>query len=104
MTEHMLNMLVALSGIGIGVAGMIIAYFINKRINQKMRLFNERHQKIRYQAKTLSWNITMVGILIAWVLAILYKGISFSFFLITGLYILHCVSMLISTVYFAGRN
>ncbi|MGG4324546.1 hypothetical protein [Bacillus sonorensis] len=40
MTEHML---VALSGIGIGVAGMIIAYFINKRINQKMRLFNERH-------------------------------------------------------------
>ncbi|TWM93574.1 hypothetical protein CHCC14596_0150 [Bacillus licheniformis] len=46
----------------------------------------------------------MAAILIAWALVIIFQGISFSFFLITGLYILQCLSMLITTVYLAQKN
>ncbi len=104
LTETMTNTLIALAGLGIGVLGIVIIYSVNKRIGKKERLFDERQQKINYQAKALSWNITMAAILMAWTLAIIFQGISFSFFLITGLYILQCLSMLITTVYLAQKN
>ncbi|HZG72705.1 MAG TPA: hypothetical protein VEY51_14300, partial [Chondromyces sp.] len=98
------NILIALAGLGIGVLGIVIVYSVNRRIGKKERLFDERQQKISYQAKALSWNITMAAILIAWTLAIIFQGISFSFFLLTALYILQCLSMLITTVYLAQKN
>ncbi|MCD2525262.1 DUF2178 domain-containing protein [Bacillus licheniformis] len=104
LTETMTNILIALAGLGIGVLGIAIVYKVNRRIGKKERLFDERQQKISYQAKALSWNITMAAILIAWALVIIFQGISFSFFLITGLYILQCLSMLITTVYLAQKN
>ncbi|TWK25187.1 hypothetical protein CHCC20375_2470 [Bacillus licheniformis] len=104
MTETMANILIALAGLGIGVLGIVIVYSVNRRIGKKERLFDERQQKISYQAKALSWNITMAAILIAWALAIIFQGISFSFFLLTALYILQCLSMLITTVYLAQKN
>ncbi|WP_082232755.1 DUF2178 domain-containing protein [Halobacillus massiliensis] len=104
MTESLFNTLVALSGLGIGVAFIIITYFINKRIGKKNRWFDERQQKIRNQAKASSWNITLVVFLIAWAVVIVYEGISFSFFLIAILYVLHCLSLMVTSVYFARRN
>ncbi|MGG1118047.1 DUF2178 domain-containing protein [Bacillus haynesii] len=104
LTETMANILIALAGLGIGVLGIVIVYSVNRRIGKKERLFDERQQKISYQAKALSWNITMAAILIAWALAIIFQGISFSFFLLTALYILQCLSMLITTVYLAQKN
>ncbi|MCY7779095.1 DUF2178 domain-containing protein [Bacillus haynesii] len=104
MTETVANTLIALAGLGIGVLGIVIVYSVNRRIGKKERLFDERQQKISYQAKALSWNITMAAILIAWALVIIFQGISFSFFLLTALYILQCLSMLITTVYLAQKN
>ena len=104
MTETMTNILIALAGLGIGVLGIAIVYKVNRRIGKKERLFDERQRKISDQAKAFSWNITMAAILMAWALVIIFQGISFSFFLITGLYILQCLSMLITTVYLAQKN
>ncbi|MCY7817752.1 DUF2178 domain-containing protein [Bacillus haynesii] len=104
LTETVANTLIALAGLGIGVLGIVIVYSVNRRIGKKERLFDERQQKISYQAKALSWNITMAAILIAWALVIIFQGISFSFFLLTALYILQCLSMLITTVYLAQKN
>ncbi|MCY8469886.1 DUF2178 domain-containing protein [Bacillus haynesii] len=104
LTETMTNTLIALAGLGIGVLGIVIVYSVNRRIGKKERLFDERQRKISDQAKAFSWNITMAAILIAWALVIIFQGISFSFFLITGLYILQCLSMLITTVYLAQKN
>ncbi|MEC0755950.1 DUF2178 domain-containing protein [Bacillus haynesii] len=104
MTETMTNTLIALAGLGIGVLGIVIVYSVKRRIGKKERLFDERQRKISDQAKAFSWNITMAAILMAWALVIIFQGISFSFFLITGLYILQCLSMLITTVYLAQKN
>ena len=104
MTETMTNTLIALAGLGIGVLGIAIVYKVNRRIGKKERLFDERQRKISDQAKAFSWNITMAAILMAWALVIIFQGISFSFFLITGLYILQYLSMLITTVYLAQKN
>jgi uncharacterized membrane protein len=104
LTENLIDTLIELSGLGIGIIGIIAAYFFQKRIGNKKRLFDERQQQITNQAKAFSWNITMVVILIAWAVVIIVDGISFAFFLLAAIYVLHCLSLIFTTVYYNNQN
>src|SRR5690625_2704815 len=104
LTEQLSNNVVSLSGLLIGVAIASIVFLVVYQSGKKKRLFDERHKYLNNQAKSMSWNVTFIGILVAWVLAIVFDGISLSFFLFTGIYLLHCLSFLFSTIYYTNQS
>ncbi|MGF2616106.1 DUF2178 domain-containing protein [Rossellomorea vietnamensis] len=104
MTETVKDILIALSGLGIGVIFMIIAGVIQRKVGRKMRVFDERQQQISNQAKAFSWNVTLIVLLIAWAVVIIVDGISFAFFLMAAIYILHCLSLIATTLYYNHQN
>jgi hypothetical protein len=89
-----------LSGLIIGAILALIICVMMKRIGKRKRLYDERQNFVSLQGKAASWNVTLVVLLIAWAVAIIYDGISLSFFLITGVYILHNLSSIITTAYY----
>lgn len=79
----------------------IIVFFINRHIGRKKRLFDERYHLKANRAKARSWDAMLVIYFIAWFIVIIFDGISFSFFLLTGLYVLHNTTLMITTIYFS---
>src|SRR5690625_3889545 len=79
----------------------IIVFLINRNIGRKKRLFDERYYLKANRAKARSWDAMLVIYLIAWFIVIIFDGISFSFFLLSGLYVLHNTTLIITTVYFS---
>jgi hypothetical protein len=104
LTETLMDSLIALSGLGIGIIGIVAAFYFQKKIGRKKRLFDERQQQITNQAKALSWNVTMVVILVAWAVVMIVDGISFAFFLLTAIYVFHCLSLILTTFYYNNQN
>ncbi|KMY55023.1 hypothetical protein AC623_14675 [Bacillus sp. FJAT-27231] len=104
MSEIAANNLIGLSGLLLGVIITIIIYFINRRIGEKKRLFDERQQYVTTRSKAAAWNVTSIILLVAWAFIIVYDGISFSFFLMTGIWVAHNISLIITSIYFSGQN
>ncbi|TFB19623.1 DUF2178 domain-containing protein [Filobacillus milosensis] len=96
MTE---NILIGLTGLGLGVLIALIVYLIQRRVGKKKRWFDERYYKLNNRAKASSWNIMLVILIIAWAVVIIVEGISFSFFLMTAIYLAHCISLAITGAY-----
>ncbi|WP_233129800.1 DUF2178 domain-containing protein [Domibacillus epiphyticus] len=96
-----MNNVIALSGL---IGGLVIAslvFLINRKIGTKKRWFDERYKQVSTLARAASWNITFAVLLIAWAVVIIVDGISFSFFLMTALYIAHCIGFLATSIYFS---
>ncbi|MFD1849991.1 DUF3796 domain-containing protein [Oceanobacillus bengalensis] len=85
------NILVGLSGLFGGAAVAFLAYYIQARIGKKKHLFDERYKSINNKAKAMSWNATLVILILAWAIIIIFEGPSLSFFVIMAVYVLHCV-------------
>lgn len=79
----------------------IIVFLINRNIGRKKRLFDERYYLKANRAKARSWDAMLVIYFIAWFVVIIFDGISFSFFLLTALYVLHNVTLIITNLYFS---
>ncbi|WP_158591796.1 DUF3796 domain-containing protein [Oceanobacillus halophilus] len=104
MSESLLNTLYGLSGvIGAGIV-LLIVFFINWRIGKKKHLFDERYQQQTNRAKARSWDAMIVIYMIAWVIVIIFDGISFSFFLLTALLVLHNMTAAITNMYFLNKE
>ncbi|MFD1019462.1 DUF2178 domain-containing protein [Thalassobacillus hwangdonensis] len=104
MSESVLNTLIGLSGLGIACVVLLITYFINRKVGKKNRRFDERYYQITRHAKSIGWDVTLVVLLIAWGLVIIVDGIGFSFFLLTGIYVIHCLSLLFSGIYATKKH
>jgi len=52
----------------------------------------------------MSWNITTVVILIAWAVVIIFEGISFSFFIMAGIFVVHSMTLIFTSTYVANCN
>lgn len=101
--ENILNNLVGLSGLILGVISyLIINYFVREK-QKKKRVFDERYQYIHHRAKAKVWDINWIALIIIWGFVILYDGIGFAFFLMTGIYILHCLLYLFTAAYFSSQ-
>jgi magnesium-transporting ATPase (P-type) len=91
-------------GLVTAVAICIIVFFINRYIGRKNRLFDERYYLKTNRAKARSWDAMLVIYFIAWFVVIIFDGISFSFFLLTALYVLHNITLIITNIYLAKEN
>ncbi|WP_077622294.1 hypothetical protein [Sediminibacillus massiliensis] len=104
MSEELLNTLIALSGlVGGGGLAVLIGYFAKKKWKRK-HLLDERQEYVSTMAKAAGWNTTLVLIMIAWGLVIIFDGISTTFFIMTGLYVAHCLTLIITSAYYANQN
>lgn len=99
MSEHFLENPYGILGLVIAVTICIIVFFINRNIGRKKRLFDERYYLKTNRAKARSWDAMLVIYLIAWFVVIIFDGISFSFFLLTALYVLHNLTLIITSYY-----
>ncbi|BFH65315.1 DUF2178 domain-containing protein [Paenibacillus azoreducens] len=104
MSNQLLNVLYGLGGLFFGVVVHIILQIVSKRKGIKEHRFDERHQYITSHAKAVAWNSTSIAIIVAWALIIVFDGISLPFFLMTGVYVLHNLTYLCSSVYYTNRN
>lgn len=104
LTDGGLGTIYGISGVLIGalVAGSI--FLIQRHYGRKKHLFDERYWEKTNRAKARSWDATLVTLIIAWIVCILYEGIGFSFFLITGIYVLHNSALIFFNVFFASKT
>lgn len=84
--------------IGAGIV-LLIVYIVNRQIGKKKHLFDERYQQQTNRWKARSWDAMIVIYLIAWCVVIIFDGISFSFFLLTALYVLHNLTGIIANIF-----
>ncbi|SES69357.1 Protein of unknown function [Oceanobacillus limi] len=83
---------------------LITLFFIQRRIGKKNHRYDERYYQVNNQAKGKTWDVMLVVMLIAWPIVIMFDGISFSFFLLTILYILHCMIFAIASAYYNSNE
>ncbi len=76
--------------LGIGIT-LLVGYFVWKK-GKKNRRYDERYQRIQEQAKSLSWAVTVLAIVIAWAIIIIFEGVGLAFFLFTAVYVIAMVS------------
>lgn len=97
MNESYLENISGIWGLVLAVIIMAIVYLINRHVGKKKRLFDERYYVKANRAKARSWDTMLIIYLIAWFIVIIFDGISFSFFLITALYVSHNGSLIVTT-------
>jgi len=100
----LIDTLIGLIGLLGGATIALVANLIQRRIGKKKNLFDERYHKIDNKAKARSWDVTLIVLIIAWGLIIIFEGISYSFFILTGVYVLHCISYAISSAIFSNKE
>jgi uncharacterized membrane protein len=83
---------------------MLAIFFIQRRIGKKNYRYDERYYQVNNQAKSRTWDIMLVIMLIAWPIVIIFDGISFAFFLLTALYMLHCIIMGCAAAYYQSKE
>ncbi|PAV29312.1 hypothetical protein CIL05_13025 [Virgibacillus profundi] len=83
---------------------LIITFLINRRIGKKKNLFDERYQQKTNRFKARSWDVMQVVYFIAWFPVIIFDGISFSFFLLTALFVFHNLTAIITSFYISAKE
>lgn len=104
MTEPFINNLGVIAVLLLGVLMLIVVHIVTYRIGKKKHMFDERQKYISANAKAMSWNITTVVILIAWAVVIIFEGISFSFFIMAGIFVVHSMTLIFTSTYVANCN
>lgn len=84
-------------------AVLLIIYFIQRRLGKRAHRYDERYYKINDKGKSKSWDTMLIVYLMAWPIVIIFDGISFSFFLLTALYVLHNMSLIITNTYYLKK-
>ncbi|MEN2767731.1 DUF3796 domain-containing protein [Ornithinibacillus xuwenensis] len=83
---------------------MLTIFFVQRYVGKKNHRYDERYYQVNNRAKSRTWDIMLVVMLIAWPIVIMFDGISFSFFLLTALYMLHCIIFGISAAFYGSRD
>lgn len=83
---------------------MIGLFFFQRRIGNKRNRYDERYNKMTNRSKARSWDAMLIVLTAAWPVVIIFDGISFSFWLLTVLYVLHSVTWLITSFYVSNQE
>jgi len=102
--EKLLSISEGTTALIVGAVIALIICIILKRNAKRKRLCDERQNFVRLQGKAASWNVTSIVLLMALAFILIYEGFSFAFYLIGGIYLLHCFSLIFTTVYYNKKN
>ena len=98
------NIWTFLAGLPLGLAVAGIVLFISWRRGKKERRFDERYTRIHQNARSISWGVTTVTLLIAWTIVTLVEGPSLAFFVLSGVWVTHMLSYAIGAVFASTKN
>ncbi|WP_144512240.1 DUF3796 domain-containing protein [Bacillus sp. FJAT-22090] len=79
-------------GLPLAIVIMGIVFLIMRKVGKKKRWFDERYIRIHEKARSLSWTVTTIAILIVWMIVIVKEGPSLAFFLMTAIWVVHMIS------------
>jgi hypothetical protein len=92
------------SGLPLGIViTLIIWYFIWKK-GKKERKYDERYYRIHDQARSMSWSVTTISIIIVWFVVFMVEGLGLAFYLMTGIWVMHMVSYLLGAAIASRKN
>lgn len=72
----------------------IVHYFMWKK-GKKERLFDERYKNLHRHARSISWKVMTVALLIAWIIVMIVEGAKLAFFILTALWVTHMLSWMV---------
>lgn len=81
-----------LLGLPLAILILAIVFLIMRSIGKKRRWFDERYNKIHEKARSLSWTVTTITILVVWMIIIVMEGPGLAFFLMTAIWVIHMLS------------
>ena len=93
-----------LIGLPLAIVIMLIVLLINRKIGKKKRWFDERYTRIHEKARSISWVTTTVTLLIVWMIIIVMEGPGLSFFLMTGIWVIHMISYIVGAAVASRDN
>ena len=89
----------SLSGFITEVSVVLFIAFLYFRKGRKERRFDERYQEVHTKARTVSWTITLLVLIVMWLGALLYEGAKLAFILLVSAYgvmlLSYCIGVLI---------
>ena len=91
-------------GLPLGLVIVAIALYLSYRKGRKERRFDERYTIIHQYARSFSWIVTTITILIVWAVIIIVEGPGLSFFLMTGIWVAHMLSYVIGGAIASTKN
>jgi membrane protein required for beta-lactamase induction len=83
---------------------MLTIFFVQRHVGKKNHRYDERYYIVNNRAKGRTWDIMLVIMLIAWPIVIIFDGISFAFYLLTILYMLHCLIFGIAASFYQSKE
>lgn len=86
------DLLSFLLGLPLAILIMAIVFLARRSVGKKRRWFDERYMKIHEKARSLSWTVTTITILIVWLIIIFMEGPGLAFFLMTAIWVIHMLS------------
>lgn len=87
-----------LIGLPLAIVIIAIVFLIMRRIGKQKRWFDERYIRIHEKARSLSWTVTTITILIVWLIIIIMEGPGLAFFLMTAIWVIHMLSYAIGSL------
>lgn len=92
-----------MAGLPLGLVIAGIAYYFVRKKGKRERLFDERYKNIHRHARSISWMVMTVAILIAWSIVMIVEGAKLAFFIMTALWVIHMLSWAIGAA-IASKN
>lgn len=93
-----------LLGLPLGIAISAVVLYFSWRKGKKERRFDERYTTVHQQAKSISWGATTITIFVVWMIVIVVEGPGLTFFLLTGLWVVHMLSYIIGATVASKNN
>ncbi|MFC7364407.1 MULTISPECIES: DUF3796 domain-containing protein [Bhargavaea] len=84
-----------LAGLPFGLAVAGIVMFFSWRKGKKERRYDERFYAIHNWARSFSWVVTTIVILIAWTVVMIIEPVGTAFFVLMTVYMLHMISYIV---------
>lgn len=100
----MMDTISGLSGFVVGFGTILLVFLYQRKKGKKERRFDERYETVHAKARSISWGVTLIAIVLMWIGVIIYEGPKLAFFLFTILYLITISSYGIAAAIFNKKS